>query len=100
LIPIYFLSLDDEQTKEIKDENAFTTADFETRDLLERIRKILDELEPEEAEMLRKIYFKNMMMKDLAAQMGVNKSWVSRLHARAIKHLQAALREHKILDSG
>ncbi len=100
LIPIYFLSLDDEQTKEIKDENAFTTADFETRDLLERIRKILDELEPEEAEMLRKIYFKNMLMKDLAAQMGVNKSWVSRLHARAIKHLQAALREHKILDSG
>ncbi|MEP6902221.1 MAG: sigma-70 family RNA polymerase sigma factor [Actinomycetota bacterium] len=99
LIPIYFLSLDDEQTKEIKDESAFTSADFETRDLLERIRQVLDDIEPEEAEMLRKIYFKNIMMKDLAVQMGVTKSWISRLHARAIKHLQTALRDRGILDS-
>lgn len=98
LIPIYFLSLDEEETKEIGDENAFTAADFETSDLLERIRAVLEDLPPEEAEMLKKLYFKNVMMKDLAAQMGVNKSWVSRLHARAIKHLQAALRERGILE--
>ena len=98
LLPIYFLSLDEEDTKEISDEKAFTSADFETRDLLERIRSVLEELAPEESEMLKKLYFKNILMKDLAAQMGVNKSWVSRLHARAIKHLQAALRERGILE--
>ncbi|MGI8786276.1 MAG: sigma-70 family RNA polymerase sigma factor [Pyrinomonadaceae bacterium] len=99
LIPIYFLSLDDADTKEIRDETAFTAGDFETRDLLERIRRVLEEIEPEEAELLKKLYFKNTLMKDLATQMGVTKSWVSRLHARAIKHLQAALREQGILES-
>lgn len=99
LLPVYFLSLDEEDAAEVKDENAFTSADFETRDLIRRIRSILDELEPEDAELLKSIYFKNIMMKDLAAQMGVTKSWISRLHARAVKHLQTALREHGILRS-
>ena len=99
LLPVYFLSLDEEDAAEVKDENAFTSADFEKRDLLGRIRSILDDLEPEDAELLRSIYFKNVPMKDLAAQMGVTKSWVSRLHARAVKHLQAALRKHGILRS-
>jgi RNA polymerase sigma factor for flagellar operon FliA len=99
LLPVYFLSLDAENVGEIADANAFTSADFETRDLLERVRQVLDEIEPEEAELLRKLYFKNTLMKDLAAQMGVTKSWVSRLHARAIRHLQAALRERGILKS-
>ena len=49
--------------------------------------------------MLKKIYFQNLSMTDLAAQMGVTKSWVSRLHARAIKHLQAALKKRGILNS-
>lgn len=99
LLPVYFLSLDAENVGEVEDEKAFKSADFETRDLLERVRRTLDEIEPEEAELLRKLYFKNILMKDLAAQMGVTKSWVSRLHARAIRHLQAALRERGILKS-
>lgn len=99
LLPIYFLSIDADDAKEVEDKKAFTSADFETRDILERIRKILDEIEPDEADLLRKLYFKNTLMKDLAIEMGVTKSWVSRLHARAIRHLQAALRERGILKS-
>lgn len=100
LIPIYFLSIDNEETKEIQDESAFTSADFETRDLVNKVRATIDELEPEEGELLKKLYFKNTLMKDLATQMGVTKSWVSRLHARAIKHLQSALVKSGVLDSG
>lgn len=100
LIPIYFLSIDNEETKEIQDESAFSSADFEIRDLVNKVRAAIDELEPEEGELLRKLYFKNTLMKDLAAQMGVTKSWVSRLHARAIKHLQSALVKSGVLDSG
>ena len=99
LLPIYFLSLDDETVAEVADENAFASTDFETRDLIARIRSILDELPAEDAELLRNIYFKNILMKDLAKQMGVTKSWVSRLHARAVRHLQDALRKHGILTS-
>ncbi|MDQ2747464.1 MAG: sigma-70 family RNA polymerase sigma factor [Acidobacteriota bacterium] len=100
LIPIYFLSLDAEGAMEVKDESAFKHTDFEQRDLLAAVRRVLEELEPEESELLSKIYFKSLSMTDLAAQMGVTKSWVSRLHARAIKHLQAALKKRGILDSG
>lgn len=99
LLPVYFLSLDEEDAEEIKDEAAFNSADFETRDLIGRIRQTLDELEAEDAELLKNIYFKNVLMKDLAAQMGVTKSWISRLHARAVRHLQAALRKNGILSS-
>lgn len=100
LIPIYFLSLDNEETKEIQDETAFSAADIENRDLINKVRATIEELEPEEGELLKKLYFKNVLMKDLASQMGVTKSWVSRLHARAIKHLQAALAESGVLESG
>lgn len=99
LIPIYFLSLDAEGAKEVTDETAFTPADYEREELLSMIRSVLDELEPEEKEMLDKIYYKHLSMTNLAAQMGVTKSWVSRLHARAVKHLQAALVKRGILDS-
>jgi RNA polymerase sigma factor for flagellar operon FliA len=99
LIPIYFLSLDAEGAMEVRDETAFTPADFEQQDLLASVKRVLDEIEPEEGEMLRKIYFQHISMTDLAVQMGVTKSWVSRLHARAIKHLQAALKKRGILNS-
>ena len=99
LIPIYFLSLDAEGAMEIRDDAAFKHADYEQRDLLASVKKVLDEIEPEESELLKKIYFKNLSMTELAAQMGVTKSWVSRLHARAIKHLQTALKKRGILDS-
>lgn len=99
LLPIYFLSLDAEGAQEIKDDAAFTTADYERAELLSLVREVLEELEPEESAMLDKIYYKHISMTDLAAQMGVTKSWVSRLHARAVKHLQAALVKRGILDS-
>lgn len=98
LIPIYFLSLDAEGAKEIKDETAFTAADYEQQELLALVREGLDELEPEEKELLTKIYYKHLSMTDLAAEMGVTKSWVSRLHARAVKHLQTALAKRGILE--
>ena len=97
LIPIYFLSLDAEGAKEIKDETAFSAADYERQELLTLVRSVLDELAAEESEMLQKIYYKHLSMTDLAAQMGVTKSWVSRLHARAVKHLQTALAKRGIL---
>lgn len=99
LIPIYFLSLDAEGAMEVKDDAAFKHADFEQRDLLDSVKRVLAEIEPEESELLSKIYFKNLSMTEVAAQMGVTKSWVSRLHARAIKHLQAALKKRGILNS-
>lgn len=98
LIPIYFLSLDAEGVKEVKDDKALAAEDYERQEILSLIRAVLDELKPEESELLDKIYYKHISMTDLATQMGVTKSWVSRLHARAIKHLQASLMARGILN--
>ncbi len=100
LIPIYFLSLDAEGAGEIEDETALKAVDFERREILEIIRSALNEIEPEEAELLRQIYYRHLSMTDLAAKMGVTKSWVSRLHARAIKHLQQYLQKRGVLEAG
>lgn len=99
LIPVYFLSIDEDDSKEIIDERAYSPADLEKKDLVRKIRSAIDELESEEAELLRKIYFKNMSAIKLAAEMGITKSWVSRLHARAVSHLQQLLITKGVLDS-
>ena len=99
LIPIYFLSIDEPEVKELPDDSAFTATDFETRDISMKIRETLNEIEPDEADILRKLYFEDVSMTHLAKEMGVNKSWISRLHQRAIKHLQKALSKRGILPS-
>ena len=100
LLPIYFLSIDEENAHEIRDERQLASEDFENKELLELVRAGLNKLDPEEAGLLKKIYFKKILMKDVGLEMGITKSWVSRLHARAIRHLQDVLREQGVLTSG
>ena len=57
------------------------------------------ELPADEQELLDLIYFKYVSMTDVATRLGISKSWVSRLHARAIKHLRELLEERGVLRS-
>jgi RNA polymerase sigma factor for flagellar operon FliA len=58
----------------------------------ERVRQIAVELGTEERALVSRIYFRNMNLQEAADDIGLNKSWASRLHARAIRFLQAAFR--------
>jgi RNA polymerase sigma factor for flagellar operon FliA len=54
--------------------------------------EIAVELGTEERALVSRIYFRNMNLQEAADDIGLNKSWASRLHARAIRFLQAAFR--------
>lgn len=99
LIPAYFLSLESERVSELADPQAFSAEEVERRDLIGLVMSALGELRDDERQLIEAIYFKYVPMTELAKQRGVNKSWISRLHARAIDHLRESLRARGLLDT-
>lgn len=93
LIPVYLLSLEDEAVPEMVDPHAISVEKFEERELIGFVLNLVRELSAEEQQLINAIYFKHTSMTHLAEQMGVTKSWVSRLHSRAIQHLRDRMRE-------
>jgi RNA polymerase sigma factor for flagellar operon FliA len=64
-------------------------------ELLAVVREAIEELSSEEAELLRRHYLQGERFDWVAQELGLSKSWASRLHTRAIsrlaKRLQAAV---------
>jgi RNA polymerase sigma factor for flagellar operon FliA len=57
-----------------------------------RVRQLVDTLPQAAAELLRATYYEGLSLKDAAQRVGRDKSWASRLHARAIRQLAMALK--------
>jgi RNA polymerase sigma factor FliA len=64
---------------------------YEASETRTRVRKALQSLPPRERKVIGLYYFRDVTMKQIGAQIGVNESRVSQLHARAIQRLQKAL---------
>jgi RNA polymerase sigma factor for flagellar operon FliA len=58
---------------------------------LPRVAAALDLLPPREREVLQLHYFEGLMLSEIAARMGVHRSWCTRLHQRALQLLQRQL---------
>ena len=61
-------------------------------ELLSVVEKALAELPENEATLVRRHYFEGERFDHVAKELGLSKSWASRLHTRAIQRLSAALR--------
>jgi RNA polymerase sigma factor FliA len=61
--------------------------------LLGLIRTAIAELPHEEAELVRRHYLEGARFDHVAAELGVSKSWASRLHTRALTRLAKRLRD-------
>ncbi len=61
-------------------------------ELLALVRAAIDELAPQEAELVRRHYLDGERFDAVAQDLGLSKSWASRLHTRAIKRLSKRLR--------
>jgi RNA polymerase sigma factor for flagellar operon FliA len=59
-------------------------AHAELRSLL---RSAIDDLEPQEAELVRRHYLQGERFDHVARELGLSKSWASRLHTRAVSRL-------------
>lgn len=99
LIPAYLLSLDSDSIPEIVDRNAMSREQIEQGELIGFVLELLKELPVEEQQLLDALYFKHRSMTSIAAEMGISKSWISRLHSRAIRHIRDLMRERGMLGA-
>lgn len=56
-----------------------------------RVRAAVAALPEKERRLLELYYFADRSLEDAGRQLGLSKSWASRLHARAVRHLREAL---------
>jgi len=64
---------------------------YERGEVRERVRVAIETLPPREQRVIALYYYKEVTMKDIGSELGVNESRVSQLHARAIGRLREAL---------
>lgn len=88
LIPAYLLSLSDENTPEVVDSNDLPSEIVELEDMIKLVRSQVNALPAKEKELIKNLYFKQISTTQLAKEMGVTKSWVSRLHSKAVAQLR------------
>jgi len=97
LIPIYLLSLDSEQLPPIADGVESVLTRMEHEELASLVRSLIEQLQPDDRKMIEEVYFRNRPISEVGKDLGVHKSWASRLHARAIKHLRELMENEKLL---
>ena len=64
---------------------------YERDEVKQRVRNAIATLPPREQRVIALYYYSEVTMKDIGAELGVNESRVSQLHARAIRRLREAL---------
>jgi RNA polymerase sigma factor for flagellar operon FliA len=64
---------------------------FQTHELRDRVRAAIASLPPRERKVIGLYYYGDATMKEIGAEIGVNESRVSQLHARAIQRLRGTL---------
>lgn len=99
LIPAFLLSLDtDVGIPDVADGEPPPDHNIERGEVAGKLRALIGELPEDCRRVIIEVYFKDTSMIELAAQLGVNRSWISRLHTRAIQHLHKKLRRENLLD--
>ena len=74
-------------------------AAYERCETKQRVMAAIDSLPPRERKVIGLYYYGDVTMKQIGAEIGVNESRVSQLHARAIKRLRVALSEMAPADA-
>jgi RNA polymerase sigma factor for flagellar operon FliA len=64
---------------------------YERDEVKNRVRSAIATLPPREQKVIALYYYREVTMKDIGTELGVNESRVSQLHARAIRRLRDAL---------
>ena len=64
---------------------------YEKTEVRDRVRGAIESLPPRERRVIALYYYGEVTMKEIGAELGVNESRVSQLHARALRRLREAL---------
>lgn len=68
------------------------------REVAAKLREFVAALPSDMATLVRATYFQGKTLTEAAAEVGISKAWASRLHARALGRLAAALRAEDLDD--
>jgi RNA polymerase sigma factor for flagellar operon FliA len=60
-------------------------------ELLKAVRNAIEDLPDDEATLISRHYFNGERFDEVARELGLSKSWASRLHTRAVKRLTKRL---------
>jgi RNA polymerase sigma factor FliA len=89
LVPIYITSLEAAEALQIEDDRGPTASEeLELGESRRVIHEAIEELPEQEREIIVKYYFQDLTLQEVSERLGLSKSWASRLHSRAIQHLQ------------
>ncbi len=69
---------------------------LERAELLELVRRTIREMAPDEAGIIHAFYFEGRTLNDIAQQHNLSRSWVSRLHAQAMRRLTKRLKQGSV----
>ena len=88
LVPIYFLASESLDQLQAPDDgrNVEEQASFSQEKTM--LTAAMGKLSKNEKELIELYYYKDMTLEEAASQLGLSKSWASRLHARAIAKLK------------
>jgi len=94
LAAVYLTSLDGTEGLQLSDEHSVGQEEAlgldQARNL---VRETIKKLNDQERGLLEMYYYKEMSLQEVGEQLGLSKSWTSRLHARVIEKL------HRLLES-
>jgi RNA polymerase sigma factor for flagellar operon FliA len=97
LIPIYIVSMDagsrQEPAASAANSPEVLVANSELRQL---VRDLIQQLSAQEAKLIEDYYYRNKTFDQIGSELGLSKSWISRLHAKIIRKLRGMLQEHGI----
>jgi RNA polymerase sigma factor for flagellar operon FliA len=94
LAAVYLTSLDGTEGLQIEDEQAgLPDANLGLQQARELVRETIKKLNAQERTLLELYYYKEMSLQEVGEQLGLSKSWTSRLHARVIEKLHRLLQD-------
>jgi RNA polymerase sigma factor FliA len=80
-----------------KDNTESADETIERGQMLEVLKRAIDERPDAERALIRRHYFDGLKFEEVAKELGLSKSWASRLHARAIEGVKQTLRDRELL---
>ncbi len=87
-----------EQVSRVEDTATSAPQALLHREASERLRELVAGLDPVERRVIQAVYFEGFSLQEAANQVGISKSWASRMHAKILEQLAQKLRRLDLHD--
>ena len=92
LVPIYFLASDALDQMQHAEKGGSSEEQASLSQEKQMLKEALGQLSKNEKTLIELYYYQDMTLEEAASQLGLSKSWASRLHARALTKLKGSFR--------